>query len=70
LIKEECILKNKNKLYPYKKLFVFYNSCLKILGRNLYIYNLLPVSTTFCGHFRVGVVRCIFYKYLTINVLI
>jgi hypothetical protein len=29
LIREECILKNKNKLYPYKKLSVFYNTCLK-----------------------------------------
>jgi hypothetical protein len=29
LIKEECILKNKNKLCPYKKLSVFYNSYLK-----------------------------------------
>jgi hypothetical protein len=36
LIKEECILKNKNKLCPYKKLSVFYNSCLKLLGRTLY----------------------------------
>jgi len=31
LIKEECILKNKNKC-PYKKLSVFYNSCLKSFG--------------------------------------
>jgi hypothetical protein len=29
LIKEECILKNKNKLYSYKKLFLFYNGCQK-----------------------------------------
>jgi hypothetical protein len=29
LIEEECILKSKNKLCPYKKLAVFYNSCLK-----------------------------------------
>jgi hypothetical protein len=32
LINEECFLKNKNKLYPYKKLSAFYNSCLKTLG--------------------------------------
>jgi hypothetical protein len=28
-------LKHKNKLYPYKKLSVFYNSCLKTFGSNL-----------------------------------
>jgi hypothetical protein len=32
LVKEECILKNKNKLCPYKK---FYNSCLKSFGSHL-----------------------------------
>jgi hypothetical protein len=31
--KDECILKNKNKLCPYKKLSVFY----KRLGRILYL---------------------------------
>ena len=35
LIKEECILKNKNKSCPYKKLSVFYNSCLKTFGSHL-----------------------------------
>jgi len=35
LIKEECILKNKSKLCPYKKLSVFYNICLKSFGSNL-----------------------------------
>jgi hypothetical protein len=30
LIKEECILKNKNKLCSHKALSVFYNSCLKV----------------------------------------
>ena len=35
LIKEECILKNKNKSSPYKKLFVFYNSCLKTFVSHL-----------------------------------
>jgi hypothetical protein len=35
LIKEECTLKNKNKLYPYKKLSVFYNICLKAFGSHL-----------------------------------
>jgi hypothetical protein len=35
LIKEECILKNKNKLCPYYKLPVFYNSCLKTFGSHL-----------------------------------
>jgi hypothetical protein len=31
----ECILKNTNRLYPYKKLSVFYNSCLKTFGPQL-----------------------------------
>jgi hypothetical protein len=31
----ECILKNKNKLCPYKKLFVFFNGCLKTFGSYL-----------------------------------
>jgi hypothetical protein len=35
LIKEECILKNKNKLCPFKKLSLFYNSCLKTFGSHL-----------------------------------
>jgi len=35
LIKEECILKNKNKSCPYKKLSVFYNSCVKTFGSHL-----------------------------------
>ena len=35
LIREECILKNKNKSCPYKKLSVFYNSCLKTFGSHL-----------------------------------
>jgi hypothetical protein len=35
LIKEECILKNKNKLCACKKLSVFYNSCLKNFGSHL-----------------------------------
>ena len=35
LIKEECILKNKNKSCPYKKLSVVYNSCLKTFGSHL-----------------------------------
>ena len=35
LIKEECIFKNKNKSCPYKKLSVFYNSCLKTFGSHL-----------------------------------
>jgi hypothetical protein len=34
LIKEECILKNKNNLCPYKMLSVFYNSCLNAFGSN------------------------------------
>jgi hypothetical protein len=34
LIYEECILKNKNKFCPYKKLSVFYNIYLK---RTVYI---------------------------------
>ena len=41
LINEECILKNKNKLCPYKKLSVFYNTCLKTFGSHL----------VFCFHF-------------------
>ena len=39
LIKEECILKNENKSCPYKKLSVFYNSCLKSFGSHL-VYTL------------------------------
>jgi hypothetical protein len=35
LMKEEYILKNKNKLCPYKKFPVFYNRCLKTLGSHL-----------------------------------
>jgi hypothetical protein len=35
LIKEECILKNKNKLCPFKKLSMFYNSCLKTFRSHL-----------------------------------
>jgi hypothetical protein len=35
LIKEERILKNKNKLSPYKKLSVFYNTCLKTFRSHL-----------------------------------
>ena len=39
LIKEECILKNKNKSCAYKKLSVFYNTCLKNFGSHLlYVY--------------------------------
>jgi hypothetical protein len=32
LMKEECILKNNNKLCPFKKLSVFYKSCLETFG--------------------------------------
>ena len=35
LIKEECILENKNKSCPNKKLSVFYNTCLKTFGSHL-----------------------------------
>jgi hypothetical protein len=31
-------LKNKNKSCPYKKLSVFYNSCLKTLGYHLIVF--------------------------------
>jgi hypothetical protein len=31
----ECILKNRNKVCPYKKLPVFYNSSLKTFGSHL-----------------------------------
>jgi hypothetical protein len=45
LIREECILKNKNKLCPYKKLSMFYNSCRKTFGSHLvYIDNSRAVS--------------------------
>ena len=37
-------MKNKNKSYPYKKLSVFYNSCLKTLGSHLVL--LLPSYTS------------------------
>ena len=40
LIKEECILKNKNKYCPYQKLSVFYNSCLKTYGSHLVYINI------------------------------
>jgi hypothetical protein len=40
LTKEECILKNKNKFYPFKKLCVFYNSCLKTFASHLVLYML------------------------------
>jgi len=35
LIKEECIWKNTNKWFPYKKLSIFYNTCLKTFGSHL-----------------------------------
>jgi hypothetical protein len=35
LITEECILKNKNKRFPYIKLSTFYNSCLKTFWSHL-----------------------------------
>ena len=35
LIKEEYISKNKNKSCPYKKLYVFYNSFIKIFGSHV-----------------------------------
>ena len=38
LIKEEYILKNKNKSCPCKKLSVFYNSSLKTFGSHLVFY--------------------------------
>jgi hypothetical protein len=40
LIKEEFILKNKNKSCAYKKLSVFYNSCLKTFGSHLVSVNM------------------------------
>jgi len=43
LIKEECVLQNKNKSYPYKTLSVFYNSCLKTFGSHL-VYRYLKLS--------------------------
>jgi hypothetical protein len=43
LIKEGCILKNKNKLCPYKKLSVFYDTCLKTFGSHL-VLKLLSFS--------------------------
>jgi transposase len=36
-----CILKNKNKLCPYRKLSVFYNTCLKTFGSHLVCKQLL-----------------------------
>ena len=32
LIKGECILRNKKKSCPYKKVSVFYNGCLETFG--------------------------------------
>jgi hypothetical protein len=37
LVKEECILKSKNKLCLFNKLPVFYKSCLKTFGSHLVI---------------------------------
>jgi hypothetical protein len=34
-LKMECIWKNKNKLCPFKKLYVLYKSCLKTFGSHL-----------------------------------
>jgi hypothetical protein len=39
LIKEECILKNKNKFYPYKELSMFYNSSIKTFESHLILLN-------------------------------
>jgi hypothetical protein len=44
LIKEECILKNKNKSCPYKKLSAFYNSCLKSFESHLVYENKVLVT--------------------------
>jgi hypothetical protein len=41
LIKEECILKNKNKLYTFKKLSVFYKSRLKTFGSHVVCFSSL-----------------------------
>jgi hypothetical protein len=54
LIKEECILKNKNKLCLYKKLSVFYTSCLKTFGSHLVYLNGKVFADTYGG-----VERCI-----------
>jgi len=48
LIKEECILKNKIKLCPYKKLSVFYNTCLKTFGSHL-VYSKKIFVSVFVG---------------------
>jgi hypothetical protein len=55
LIKKECILKNKNKLYPFKKLSVFYNSCLKSFGSHL-VCDLFVLSSkyTLCREKRLN----------------
>jgi hypothetical protein len=44
LINEEYIFKNKIKLCPYKKLFMFCNSCLKTFGSHLVISNICTVT--------------------------
>jgi hypothetical protein len=48
-IKEECILKNKNKLCPYKKLSICYNSCIKTSGSNLvYVKMANFITPSYC----------------------
>jgi hypothetical protein len=42
-----CVLKNENKLWPYKKLSVFYNSCVKVLGRTFYYYVYVVLAERF-----------------------
>jgi hypothetical protein len=44
LIKEEYVLKNKNKLCPYEKLSVFYNTSLKTFGSHLVVWAVIQGS--------------------------
>ena len=49
LIKGECVLKNKNKSCPYKKLSVFYNSCLKTFGSHLVFSGKISIQARVLG---------------------
>jgi hypothetical protein len=48
-IKEECILKSKNKLCLFKKLSVFYKSCLKTFVSHLVCLGSTGVGVAHCA---------------------
>jgi len=57
LIKEECIMKNKNKSCPYMKLYVFYNSCLKTFGSYL-VYSSVALPAVIPTYTSTKKVQC------------